>query len=165
MPRTRFVSVAVVFAMLMGAMPLAVFSQEILTTKVMSLDLAHGIAMAALQECRSHGYHVVVIVMDTNANIRVMLRDDGTGPRTVDTTRRKAYTALTFRGTSREQAKIWETQKNPNITAEMVALAGGVAIKAGDDLLGAIGVSGAPGSDKDEPCALAGVAKYADKLK
>ena len=165
MPRTRFVLLAAVFAMLMGAMPLTIFSQEILTTKVMSLDLAHGIAMAALQDCRSHGYHVVVIVMDTNANIRVMLRDDGTGPRTVDTTRRKAYTALTFRGTSREQAKLWETQKNPNITAEMVALAGGVAIKAGDDLLGAIGVSGAPGSDKDEPCALAGVAKYADKLK
>ena len=165
MPRTRFVLLAAVFAMLMGAVPLTMFSQEILTTKVMSLDLAHGIAMAALQDCRSHGYHVVVIVMDTNANIRVMLRDDGTGPRTVDTTRRKAYTALTFRGTSREQAKIWETQKNPNITAEMVALAGGVAIKAGEDLLGAIGVSGAPGSDKDEPCALAGVAKYADKLK
>jgi len=165
MPRTRFVLLAAVFAMLMGAMPSTMFSQEILTTKVMSLDLAHGIAMAALQDCRSHGYHVVVIVMDTNANIRVMLRDDGTGPRTVDTTCRKAYTALTFRGTSREQAKIWETQKNPNITAEMVALAGGVAIKAGDDLLGAIGVSGAPGSDKDEPCALAGVAKYADKLK
>jgi uncharacterized protein GlcG (DUF336 family) len=165
MPRTRFVLMAAVVAMLMAATPLTMFSQEILTTKVMSLDLAHGIAMAALQDCRSHGYHVVVIVMDTNANIRVMLRDDGTGPRTVDTTRRKAYTALTFRGTSREQAKLWETQKNPNITADMVALAGGVAIKAGDELLGAIGVSGAPGSDKDEPCALAGVAKYADKLK
>jgi uncharacterized protein GlcG (DUF336 family) len=165
MSRTRFVLLAAVFALVFGAIPLTMFSQEILTTKVMSLDLAHGIAMAALQDCRSHGYHVVVIVMDTNANIRVMLRDDGTGPRTVDTTRRKAYTALTFRGTSREQAKQWETQKNPNITADMVALAGGVAIKAGDDLLGAIGVSGAPGSDKDEPCALAGVAKYADKLK
>jgi uncharacterized protein GlcG (DUF336 family) len=165
MSRTRFVLLTAVFVILLGAMPLTMFSQEILTTKVMSLDLAHGIAMAALQDCRSHGYHVVVIVMDTNANIRVMLRDDGTGPRTVDTTRRKAYTALTFRGTSREQAKQWETQKNPNITADMVALAGGVAIKAGDDLLGAIGVSGAPGSDKDEPCALAGVAKYADKLK
>jgi uncharacterized protein GlcG (DUF336 family) len=165
MSRTRFVLLTAVFTLAFGAMPLTMFSQEILTTKVMSLDLAHGIAMAALQDCRSHGYHVVVIVMDTNANIRVMLRDDGTGPRTVDTTRRKAYTALTFRGTSREQAKLWETQKNPNITVDMVALAGGVAIKSGDDLLGAIGVSGAPGSDKDEPCALAGVAKYADKLK
>lgn len=165
MSRFRFRLMAPVLTMLLGVLPLTISSQEILTTKVMSLDLAHGIAMAALQECRSHGYHVVVIVMDTNANIRVMLRDDGTGPRTVDTTRRKAYTALSFRGTSREQAKIWETQKNPNITAEMVALAGGVAIKAGDDLLGAIGVSGAPGSDNDEPCALAGIAKYADKLK
>ena len=165
MSNARFLLVVAIFVAFLGAIPLTMSSQEILATKVMSLDLAHGIAMAALQECRSHGYHVVVIVMDTNANIRVMLRDDGTGPRTVDTTRRKAYTALSFRGTSREQAKIWETQKNPNITADMVALAGGVAIKAGDDLLGAIGVSGAPGSDKDESCALAGVAKFADKLK
>ena len=165
MSNARFLLLVAIFVAFLGAIPLTMSSQEILTTKVMSLDLAHSIAMPALQECRSHGYHVVVIVMDTNANIRVMLRDDGTGPRTVDTTRRKAYTALSFRGTSREQAKIWETQKNPNITADMVALAGGVAIKAGDDLLGAIGVSGAPGSDKDEPCALAGVAKYADKLK
>ena len=165
MSRTGFVLLAAVFVTFLGAIPLTMSSQEILTTMVMSLDLAHGIAMAALEQCRSQGYHVVVIVMDTNANITVMLRDDGTAPRTVDTTRRKAYTALSFRGTSREQVKIWENQKNPNITADMVALPGGVAIKAGDDLLGAICVSGAPGSDKDEPCALAVVAKYADKLK
>jgi uncharacterized protein GlcG (DUF336 family) len=157
--------ILVALAALLGAVPLTLCSQEIITQRVMSLDLAHGIAWAALEKCRSEGYHVVVIVMDTNANIRVMLRDDGTGPRTVDTTRRKAFTALSFRGTSRDQAKLWETQKNPNISPDMVALPGGVAIKAGDDLLGAIGVSGAPGSDKDEVCAFAGLAKYADKLK
>jgi uncharacterized protein GlcG (DUF336 family) len=164
MSHARFLVLAAVIALL-AASPLAMLSQEVITQKVMSLDLAHGIAQAALEQCRSKGYHVVVIVMDTNANIRVMLRDDGTGPRTVDTTRRKAFTALSFRGTSREQAKLWENQKNPNITAEMVALPGGVAIKAGNELLGAIGVSGAAGSDADEVCALAGVAKYADKLK
>ena len=138
---------------------------QLATHKDLSYNMIKAIAEGAVEACQAKGYHVSVTVVGRDGGTLAQIRGDGAAPHTMENSRRKAYTALTFRGTSREQAKIWETQKNPNITAEMVALAGGVAIKAGDDLLGAIGVSGAPGSDKDEPCALAGVAKYADKLK
>jgi len=45
------------------------------------------------------------------------------------------------------------------------ALGGGLPIKAGNEVIGAIGVSGSPGADKDEACATAGIAQAADKLK
>lgn len=147
------------------ASPVTILSQEVITQKALSLDLAQAIAKAALDSCRAQNYHIVVIVMDASGAIKVLMRDDGTSPQNIDTTRRKAFTALAFRGTSGEQTKVWENQKIPNIGPDRVALAGGVAIKVGNEVIGAIGVGGAPGSEKDEACALAGVAKYADKLK
>jgi len=147
------------------ASPLTVLSQEVVTQKEISLDLAQAIAQAALDGCRAQNFHTVVIVIDTSGAIKVMLRDDKTGPHLTDITRRKAFTALAFKGNSSDQVKIWENQKFPNIGPDRIPLPGGVAIKAGNDVIGAIGVGGAPGGEKDEACALAAVAKYADKLK
>lgn len=154
-------AVAAIFA----ASPITLSSQEVIMQKAMSFDLAHGIALAALDNCRSHNYHTAIVVIDAAGVVKVLLRDDGSGPQNADTARRKAFTALAFKGNSSDQVKIWETQKIPNIGPGRVALAGGVAIKAGNDVIGAIGIAGAMGSDNDEACAQAGVAKYADKLK
>jgi|HubBroStandDraft_6_1064221.scaffolds.fasta_scaffold1226881_1 uncharacterized protein GlcG (DUF336 family) len=149
----------------LAASPLTVLSQEVIMQKAISLDLAHAIAMAALEDCRSHNYHPAIVVIDSSGALKVVLRDDGSGPQNTDTARRKAFTALAFKGNSSDQVKVWETQKMPNIGPDRVALAGGVAIKAGNDVIGAIGIGGATSSEKDEACAQAGVAKYADKLK
>jgi uncharacterized protein GlcG (DUF336 family) len=145
--------------------PLNLHSQEVIMQKAISLDLAHAIAQAALDNCRSHNYHPAIVVIDASGALKVVLRDDGSGPQNTDTARRKAFTALAFKGNSSDQVKIWETQKIPNIGPDRVALAGGVAIKAGNEVIGAIGIGGATSSERDEACALAGVAKYADKLK
>jgi uncharacterized protein GlcG (DUF336 family) len=158
-----FVCAAAIAAL--AASPLTLLSQEVIMQKAISLDLAHAIAQAALDDCRSHNYHPAIVVIDASGAIKVLLRDDGSGPQNADTARRKAFTALTFKGNPSDQVKIWETQKIPNIGPDRVALAGGVAIKSGNDVIGAIGIGGAPGSEKDEACALAGVAKYANKLK
>lgn len=139
--------------------------QGVIMQKAMSLDLAHAIAQAALDDCRSKGYHPAIVVIDASGALKVVLRDDGSGPQNTDTARRKAFTALAFKGTSSDQTKIWETQKIPNIGPDRVALAGGVAIKAGSDVIGAIGIGGAASSANDEACAQAGIAKNADKLK
>jgi uncharacterized protein GlcG (DUF336 family) len=48
---------------------------------------------------------------------------------------------------------------------DIAPLAGGVAIKAGDDIIAALGVAGSPGGDKDEACARAGVASIQSELK
>jgi uncharacterized protein GlcG (DUF336 family) len=163
--RLRLISVCAAAILSLTASPLSLFSQEVILQKAISLDLAQAIAQAALDNCRSHNYHPAIVVIDASGAVKVLLRDDGSGPQNADTARRKAFTALAFKGNSSDQVKIWETQKIPNIGPDRVALAGGVAIKSGNDVIGAIGIGGAPGSEKDEACALAGVAKYADKLK
>lgn len=145
--------------------PLTAFSQEVIVQKAISLDLAHAIAQAALDDCRSKNFHPAIVVIDASGALKVLLRDDGSGPQNADTARRKAFTALAFKGKSSDQVKIWETQKIPNIGPDRVALAGGVAIKAGNDVIGAIGIGGAASSENDEACAVAGIAKYAGKLK
>ena len=105
-------------------------------------------------------------MLDASGLIKVQIRGDGTGPHTFEHGRRKAYTALTFKRTSAETAKAWASSPTPVPVIEgTVGAAGGVPIKAGNEIIGAIGVSGAPGGDKDEACANAGIAKIEDLLK
>ena len=141
---------------------------KLLSEKALSLDLAEAIALAALAKCRADGNHVSVTVVDRDGLVRIAFRDDVAGPHTIVTSRRKAFTSLTFKQNSGQWAHRVLTE--PAIaglkdTAGTIALGGGVPIKAGNEVVGAIGVSGSPGADKDEACANAGVAAVADKLK
>ena len=143
-------------------------AQELITEKALSLDLAQGIAEAALLKCRGDGNHVSVTVIDRDGLIKAVLRDDGTGPHTLTTSRRKAFTSVTFKQPSADWAKRVLTDPATaglKDTAGTIALGGGVPIKAGNEVIGAIGVSGSPGAGKDEACANAGIEKFADKLK
>ena len=155
------------------ALPVAVAAapaaaQEIITEKALSLDLAQGIAEAALAKCRADGNHVSVTVLDRDGLIKAVLRDDGSGPHTLTTSRRKAFTSVTFKQPSADWAK--RVLTDPAIaglkdTAGTIEFGGGVPIKAGNEVIGAIGISGSPGAGKDEACANAGIEKFADKLK
>ena len=155
------------------ALPVAVAAvpaaaQEVVTEKALSLDLARAIAQGALEKCRADGYHVSVTVLDRDGLVKAALRDDGSGPHTIVTSRRKAFTSVTFRQHSADWAK--RVLTDPAVaglkdTEGTIALGGGVPIEAGDQVIGAIGVSGAPGGEKDEACANAGIQKVADKLK
>ena len=155
---------------LLAAASSTMFAQGLITQKALSIDLAEVIARGALEQCRADGFHVSVTVIDGSGLLKAFLRDEGTGPHTIDLSRRKAYTALTFASrwkTSGEAAKAWgSTLGSPMTNVEGTAgVAGGVPIKVGNDAIGAVGVSGAVGGDKDEACANAGIAKVADKLK
>ena len=139
--------------------------QGLITQKALSLDAAQAIAHGAVEKCRADGYRVSVTVIDSGAALKAFLRDDGSGPHTIDFSRRKAYSALTFKRTSAETGKAWAANPPaPNIEGT-VGTAGGVPIKVGNEVIGAVGVSGAPGGDKDEACANAGIAKIAEQLK
>jgi uncharacterized protein GlcG (DUF336 family) len=165
MPLGRIIfSIALQVAL--AALPAA--AQQVVTEKALSLDLAHAIAEGALEKCRADGYHVSVTVLDRDGLVKAALRDDGSGPHTIVTSRRKAFTSVTFRQPSADWAK--RVLTDPALaglkdTEGTIALGGGVPIKAGNEVIGAIGVSGAPGGEKDEACANAGVQKVADKLK
>ena len=143
-------------------------AQDVITEKALSLDLAHAIAQGALEKCRADGYHVSVTVLDRDGLVKAAFREDGSRPHTIVTSRRKAFTSVTFNQPSADWAKRVLTE--PAIaglkdTEGTIALGGGVPIKAGDEVIGAIGVSGAPGAEKDEACATAGIQKSAEKLK
>jgi uncharacterized protein GlcG (DUF336 family) len=144
----------------------AASKDTLITQKSLSTDAALSVAQGALEKCSADGYHISLTILDSAGQVKVAVRGDGTGPHTLEHSRKKSYTALTFKRPSAETAKAWAALPTPPPTIEgTVAAGGGVPIRAGNEVIGSIGVSGAPGSEKDEACALAGIAKIADQLK
>ena len=140
---------------------------ELSTQKVLSTPIALAIAQTAYETCTSQGYKVSVTVVGLEGQVLAALRGDGASPHTLENSQRKAYTARTFRATSGEFAQ--RVKDNPtsgqvNLSG-VIAIQGALPIKVGDQVLGAVGVSGAPGGDKDEVCAKAGIDKAAEQLK
>ena len=122
---------------------------------------------AALEDCRKRGFQVAVAVVDRSGVAQAMLRDRFAGPHTPRTAIGKAWTAVSFRTNTLEFAA--ETQAGKAASGirqlpKVVAIGGGVMIEAGGSMVGAIGVSGAPGGDADELCAKAGIAAIRDDL-
>ncbi len=142
-------------------------SAQLLTEKALSASTALTIAETAYETCKAQGYHVSVHVLGREGQVLIGLRGDGTSPHTFENSQRKAYTARTFRQPSGEFAQ--RLKDNPAFGAQfltgVIAIPGGLPIKVGDDVIGAVGVSGAPGGDKDEACSKAGIDKIADQLK
>jgi uncharacterized protein GlcG (DUF336 family) len=140
---------------------------QLLSHKDLSLASAITIATTAAELCKSQGYTVSVTVVGRAAEIVVQLRGDNAPPHTIENSFRKAYSARTFRVPSGELVK--RIKDNPTapfvFLQNVVAAQGALPIKVGDDTIGAVGVSGAPGGEKDEVCAKAGIDKAADGLK
>jgi uncharacterized protein GlcG (DUF336 family) len=139
---------------------------QVLTQKNVSQAMAQTIANAALAQCQSMGFKVSVAVLDRDGLQVVMLRGDGAGLHTLEGAERKAYTARTFSQPSADFAKRLierpDTAGSVHYT-RVLALAGGLPIKVGNEVIGAVGVSGSPG--KDDVCSQAGLDKVADQLK
>ena len=140
---------------------------QLLAHRDLSLATALAAATTAAETCKATGYRVTVTVVGRGGEVLVVLRGDDASPHTTENSQRKAYTARTFRVPSGEFAQ--RIKDNPTSgqlrLSGIVATPGGVPIKLGDEVIGAIGVSGSPGGEKDEVCAKAGLAKIADQLK
>ena len=140
---------------------------QLLARKDLSAEIALTIAQTAIATCTQNGFRVSVAVVGRNGELLVHVRGDGTGPHTMENSFRKAYTSRTFRIPSGEMAK--RLKENPQLgqvyLSNVVPSQGALPIKLGDDTIGAVGVSGAPGGEKDEVCAKAGIDKVADQLK
>jgi uncharacterized protein GlcG (DUF336 family) len=142
----------------------------LLTQRNLSTDLALVAAQAALAEANARGYHVAVAVADRSGQLLVLLRSDGGGAHLLDGARRKAFTAVSAHNRTSVLSKAIDTRSgepDPHLVflENVLMVGGGVPIKAGDEIVGAIGVSGSPGSAHDEECADAGIAKIAASLK
>lgn len=133
----------------------------------MTPETALAAARAALAECRKQGYQVAVAVVDRAGLTQVLLRDRFAGAHTVDVATNKAWTAASFRTPTADLAR--ETQPGQAMSGlrnlpRFLAAGGGQVIEGGGTLLGAIGVSGAPGGEADDGCAKAGVKAIADDI-
>ncbi len=158
---TRLALVAVACAIAAPA------SAQLLQRKDLSSSMAATIVQTAVETCKGKGFNVSAVVVDRAGETLAALRGDNTGPHTLENARRKAYTARTFRMPTEEFVKRMETEpvRRQQITLpHVIAIAGGVPIKVGDDTIGGAGVSGAPGG-QDEPCVQAGIDKVKDQLR
>ena len=149
-------------------MPFAVQAQQaVFETKSMTPETALTAARAALEHCRKAGYQVSVAVVDRAGLPQAILRDRYAGPHTLRIARSKAWTAASFKISTAVLAK--ETQAGMPMSGlrssrRVLAVGGGLPIEGGGALLGAIGVSGAPGGEADEACAAAGIKAIADAI-
>lgn len=143
-------------------------AQAVRTERTISLDLATQIAAGAVAACQAGGYAVTATVVDRSGGVRAVQRADNAGPHTLAASHDKAFTSASARNTT--LAMMENAQKNP-AAANLVhipgflLLGGGVPIKAGNDVIGAVGVGGAPGGHLDEQCAMAAIDKVKELLK
>ena len=142
-------------------------SAQLINAKSLSASMAFTMAQTAIDTCKANGYAVSVTVVGRNAEVLLQVRGDGTGPHTMENSFRKAYTARTFRIPSGDlQTRV---KGDPTLglvhLSNVIANQGALPIKVGDETIGAIGASGAPGGEKDEACVRAGIEKVAGMLK
>ena len=143
----------------------AISAQTLVSERGISVNAALELASAALERCRADGYKVTITVINRHARTSVVISDDGVNPHTVENSMRKAYTAFTTRTATVEMAK----RPQPALSGFMLLdkitpIEGGLPIFAGKELVGAVGISGAPGGEKDAACAQVGIDKIAKGL-
>jgi uncharacterized protein GlcG (DUF336 family) len=143
-------------------------AQELPSHKYLPLALAQEAATAAVAACVAQGYNETAVVVDADGVERALLRGDGTGTHTINSAFFKAFTAATFgRPTSAWKEAVAQNPELGNLQRidNVMFAGGGLPLRAGNDLVGAIGAAGAPGFDKDEACAQAGIDKIKDRLR
>src|SRR4029077_5562384 len=155
-----------VLAGLVVEAPLA--SAEVLNTHRIPALLALEAAGECVGVCAKQGYRETAVVLDADGATIVVVRGDGAGIHTLDSAHDKAYTSVSFKN---DTIALAERAKGEDSIAPLAKLphvmffGGGIVIKLGDETIGAIGASGAPGAKLDDNCARAGLDKIRDRLK
>lgn len=143
-------------------------AESVRTEKTLTLELANQIAAAGVAACQANGHAVAVTVVDRAGGVRAVQRADNAGPHTLAASYEKAYTSASAKNNT--LAMMEGAQKNPG-AANLVhipgflLLGGGVPVKLGNEVIGAVGIGGAPGGHLDEQCAIAALDKVKDQLK
>lgn len=139
----------------------------VMTYKGLKPDFAIRVATAAMEHCREEGYQVGVAVVDRSGVLQAFVRDRFAGSHTVETATRKAWTAVSFRTNTSELDSVTQPGSDAfgiRFIDKALPLGGGIMIESAGSMLGAVGVSGAPGPHLDDICAEAGVAAIEDAL-
>jgi uncharacterized protein GlcG (DUF336 family) len=148
--------------------PLGAFAAGTYAVKLLTPETALKAAQAALKKCRDSGFQATVAVVDRMGVVQVLLRDRYAGAHTPRMARAKAYTAVSFRTNTTQLAEATQAGRPQSGVRQLpgvAAVGGGLMIEAAGSLLGAIGVSGAPGGQEDDACAAAGIAAIRDDIE
>jgi uncharacterized protein GlcG (DUF336 family) len=140
----------------------ATLAENLPQVSMLPLELAKKAVFEAQKHCEAGGYKVSVAVVDRSGLLQMLVRSDGAGAQTIDSSARKAYTSANLRESTQKfaesVAKSPELQGLQHINQSILLLGGGFPIKIGGEIVGGIGVGGAPGAALDEACARAGLA-------
>lgn len=141
--------------------PVVYATDDLPKESVLPLSMASKAVQAAMEACKKDGYRVSVSIVDRAGVLRTMARADGAGPHTVESSRKKAYTASSLRRPTSELAEL--ITKVPTLQAlremndNILMLGGGLPIEISGEVVGGIGVGGAPGAHLDDACSQAGL--------
>ena len=164
----RTASIVAIMAIALGAAPPSLAQKLLATYPTLTTFAALSAAQAALARCQKDGFTVAVAVVDRGGQPLALLRDNLAGAHTSQTAIGKAFTAVSFRTDTTELAATTQVGKASSGVRELpnvVAVGGGLLIRAKGSLVGGIGVSGAPGGDADDACARAGITAISDALE
>jgi uncharacterized protein GlcG (DUF336 family) len=140
-------------------------AEGLITFKQLSPETALTLAKATLEACRDRDYQVAVAVVTRSGDLQVLLRDQYAGTHTSETAHRKAYTAVSFRGSTMdlaENTKAGEEASGARDIPMILMLGGGVLVEAEGSIVGGVGVSGAPSGQADDDCAQDGIEAIMD---
>ncbi len=143
-------------------------AQAVRAERNVSLDLANQIAAATVAACTANGYAVAATVVDRAGVVKAVHRADNAGPHTLDSSRQKAWTSASAKNstlTMMEGAQKNSAAANLVYLPGFLLLGGGVPIRVGNEVIGGVGVGGAPGGHLDDQCATAGLDKVKELLK
>ena len=145
-----------------SAMAAPAAAPRILQQGNVSLELANALVNATLEACHADGRSAVVAVVDRGGNLVAVQRDDSVGPHNTAAAEHKAFTALSTKTPTRllaERARANPDSQNLNTVASLLLIGGGLPIRVGQDVIGAVGVGGSGGAEQDEACALSAIAR------
>jgi len=141
-------------------------ADDVVPSRLLGLDLARDIAGAALTACRKDGYQVAVVVTDRSGDPVVVLRDVFVSKFMIQIAHSKAN-AVVMSGTPSGELRdnMARIRDELNELDGVLLMEGGEPVRVAGSLIGAIGVSGAPGGDLDAACARAGIEAVEERLE
>lgn len=159
-------STAIATMLLLGLVSQSAFAEDLVSVRQISAELASDIAWEAVRACREKGYQVSAVVVDRSASTQVVIRDTLAPRFTIQIAQEKANAVILSKISSSEFRKNRDDiRMEMNHVDGLLVLEGGLPITAAGSLVGAIGVSGAPGGDRDAECAMQALEKVADRLE
>ncbi len=167
--KTFFAACPVMMALTFGMSNSMTFAEDLPRKTFLPVTLATQAATAAMEKCKADGYQVSVAVVGRSGRVKVLLREDGAGPHTLNSSRKKAFTAASMGRPTSEFAQLITQmpaiQGLRDMDPDILILGGGLPIILEGDIVGGIGVGGAPGGHLDDACAEAGLKSIGAAIK